>query len=391
MTSWPRRLRRRFEQALDWMEVQMNLRHPTAGCLFIALVALPFVFVLWLMDAVALLAPAAAQFYRPQMLRLAFAQDTVALCLYAGVVLHCLPRYRSARPRPWLAYGLITLVLAGATNVALLYGHKDTPMALIFLAAFVLVRMWFPLRLLAPGLLLSALMIGAAEILIRAGSLPYAPLLSRPVVTGEGLAWWWGIWMRVIFDMAVIFFSTMMFFMFAILERRNRALEMLAHTDTLTGLLNRASFMQRLAEECARQARNRRAFCVMMCDLDHFKQVNDRYGHPAGDAVLARLGELLRDTVRQPLDIPARLGGEEFAVLLPETDLEAARGVARRLAAGLRRQAFESGGQRFTVTLSIGIVESAGGDGEKALRLADANLYQAKAEGRDRVVATVAA
>jgi len=209
MTPWPRRLRRRFEQALDWMEVQMNLRHPTAGCLFIALVALPFVAVLWLMDAVALLTPAAAQFYRPQMLWLAFAQDTVALCLYAGVVLHCLPRYRSARPRPWLAYGLITLVLAGATNVALLYGHKDTPMALIFLAAFVLVRMWFPLRLLAPGLLLSALMVAPPRSSSAQAACPTRRCSPAPSPRAAGLAWWWGIWMRVIFDMAVIFFSTM--------------------------------------------------------------------------------------------------------------------------------------------------------------------------------------
>jgi diguanylate cyclase (GGDEF)-like protein len=385
---WLRRWGRASGRAFDWLEEQLNLRHTTAGCLFIALVALPFIFVLWLMDVVALLDPDAAQFYRPAMLRFAFVQESLALLTYAGVVAYCLPRARSTRPRPWLAYGFITVVLIGAADLTILYGHKDTPLPLIFLASVVLVRMWFPLRVVLPGLLASVAMLATAEYLIRSGRLPYAPLLARPVVDGMPLAWWWDIWLRVIFDMAVLFFSTMMFFMFAIMGRRTRALERLAHTDTLTGLLNRASFMHRLAEESARQARNRRPFCVMMCDLDHFKEINDRFGHPAGDMVLARLGTLLRDSVRQPLDIPARLGGEEFAVLLPETDLESAHRVAQRLAADLRQQAFESGGQAFTVTLSIGVFESATGDGEQALRRADANLYQAKAGGRDRVVAS---
>jgi diguanylate cyclase (GGDEF)-like protein len=391
MKHWRRRVVRSVRWALNWVEVQLNLHHTTAGCLFIALVALPLIAVVWCMDALALLLPSAAQFYRAPMLMLAFIQESLALLLYGAVLRYCLRHWRSPAPRPWLAYGFVTVVLVGATDLAILYGHKDTPMALIFFASFVLTRAWFPIRVLLPGLVVSGLMIAAAEIAIHRGLMPYAPLLSKPVVTGVPLAWWWDIWMRVIYDMAVVFFSTTMFFLFAIRERHTAALELLAHTDTLTGLLNRTSFMQRLDEESARQARNRRPFCVMMCDIDHFKQINDRHGHPAGDAVLARLGELLRESVRLPLDIPARLGGEEFAVLLPETDLEAAGRVAQRIAAALRNEGFMNGGERIAVTLSIGLVESASGDGELALRVADANLYQAKAEGRDRVVATVGA
>jgi diguanylate cyclase (GGDEF)-like protein len=380
----------RWRRGLKWVEHRLNERYSTTGCLFISLVALPFVLVIWCMDLYALLDPAAGRFYHPQLLRFVALQETLSLLLYLGVILYCLPRWRSAEPRPWLAYPLITFVLVASTNLAILYGHKDTPMALVFLASFVLTRAWFPLRVLLPGVVLSALMIVAAEILIHRDVIPYAPLLARPVITGEPMTWWWNIWMRVLYDMAVAFFSLAMFFIFGIMERRHRVLEELTRTDTLTGLLNRGTFMRVLEEEFAKQARHRRAACVMMCDIDHFKRVNDTWGHAAGDAVLVRVGHLLRESVRQPIDVPARFGGEEFVVLLPETGLEAARVVAERIAAMLREAVFEADGQRFSVTISIGITEVDDGDPERALREADASLYQAKAAGRDRIVAAVA-
>lgn len=380
----------RLRQGLAWLEEQLNLRHTTAGCLFVSLVALPFVLVLWGMDAYALTHPEAGRFYRPDMLRWVFLQDTLGLLFYSAVLLYCWPRYRSSHPQLWLAYGLNTVILAGSTSLAILYGYKDTPMALVLLSSFVLTRAWFPLRVLLPGLVISMAMLVTAEVLTRRGVMPYAPLLAQPVITGEPLAWWWDIWVRVLYDMAVFFFSGAMFFIFAIMERRHRELEKLTRLDTLTGLLNRATFMRLLEIECAKQARHRRPACLMMCDIDHFKRINDTYGHPAGDAVLMRFGRLLQDAVRQPLDVPARFGGEEFVVLLPETDVAAARCVAERIIEQLRSQVFESEGRHFAVTVSIGIAETSDADGERALRLADANLYAAKAGGRDCVVASVA-
>lgn len=376
---------------LDWLEEQLKLRHTTAGCLFIAAVALPFVLVLLATDVYAVFVPAAGRYYHPVILRIVTIKEAVSLLVYLGVVVWCLPRYRSSQERPWLAYGLITYVLVASTTLALLFGHKDTPMPLVFMASFVLTRAWFPLRMLMPGLLISAILVGLAELLIAQGVMPYAPLLTEPMVTGRPMAWWWMVWVRLIFDMSAVFFAAAMFFIFALMERRHRELEELTRLDTLTGLPNRASFMRLFEEEFGKQLRSRRAACVMMIDVDHFKRVNDTYGHAAGDMVLAELGQLLGDAVRQPIDVPARFGGEEFVVLLPESGLESARRVAERIRARLAAREFLSEGRRFRVTLSIGIAEADDGNADRALRIADANLYRAKAEGRDRVVGSLAA
>lgn len=372
----------------DWLEEQLRLRHHTMGCIFIAAVALPFVAVLFVMDLLALSLPAVARLYDPALLPWMVVQEGVSLLFYLGVLAWCLPRYRSAQERPWLATVLITYLLLASANLAVLYGHKDTPLGLVFLAGFVLARSWFPLRLMLPGLAGAALLVGGAELLIARGRLDYAPLLAEPVVNGRGLGPWWGTWVRVIYDMAVLFFASAMFFIFGTMERRHRELEELTRIDTLTGLPNRGTFMRVLGEEFAKQLRSRRPACVMMCDVDHFKAVNDRYGHPTGDAVLARLGRLFSDAVRQPIDVPARFGGEEFVVLLPETTLADALRVAERLRARLAAQEFEGEGGRFRVTLSIGIAEADDGDGERALRVADDNLYRAKGQGRDQIVGT---
>jgi diguanylate cyclase (GGDEF)-like protein len=216
-------------------------------------------------------------------------------------------------------------------------------------------------------------------------------LLAEPVITGRPLGWWWDIWVRVIYDMVVVFFAIALFFIFGLMERRHRELEELARYDTLTGLLNRGSFMRLLEAEFGKQLRTRRPACVMMCDVDWFKRINDQHGHPAGDAVLSRLGALLASAVRQPIDVPARFGGEEFVVLLPETSLPAAMVVAERVRSLLAAEKFQGEGGPFRASLSIGVAEVDDGDGTRALRVADANLYAAKAAGRDRVVGSIAA
>jgi diguanylate cyclase (GGDEF)-like protein len=125
---------------------------------------------------------------------------------------------------------------------------------------------------------------------------------------------------------------------------------------------------------------------VVMIDVDHFKRVNDAHGHPAGDAVLERLGTLIRQSLRQDIDLGGRMGGEEFALLLPETDLSGAQTVALKLRDAMREECFEHGGQVFNVTISAGVAEVHGDQGTQALRVADERLYRAKALGRDRVV-----
>ena len=126
---------------------------------------------------------------------------------------------------------------------------------------------------------------------------------------------------------------------------------------------------------------------IILADLDDFKRVNDRFGHPVGDAALQAFARALVDHVRD-VDIAARLGGEEFAVLLPETPLSGAAAVAIRLQRSLARiPLLVRGGRDITLTASIGVAQQVDGEpAESLLRRADAALYRAKAEGKNRVV-----
>lgn len=164
-------------------------------------------------------------------------------------------------------------------------------------------------------------------------------------------------------------------------------LRRLATTDELTGLANRRLFFERVEEELARSRRSGAPLCLATIDVDHFKAVNDRHGHPAGDFVLRRIAETVRDNIRLG-DIAGRLGGEEFGILLPATDLEAARMVCDRIrqAVGAHLLALPSG-TAIPVTLSAGVAALASGETVEALAArSDAALYAAKSAGRNRVL-----
>lgn len=161
-----------------------------------------------------------------------------------------------------------------------------------------------------------------------------------------------------------------------------------ARTDGLTGLATHDFFQQRLSEEFAASDRHRTPLSFMIFDLDHFKSINDNYGHPAGDAVLKGVATLLKDSVRK-YDLVARYGGEEFAVVLPNTDEEAAFNLAERLRKGLEVMTFPvSESRSLQVTASIGVATRIERDGapKDLIKRADVALYSAKNGGRNRVV-----
>ncbi|MBI2307105.1 MAG: GGDEF domain-containing protein [Rhodocyclales bacterium] len=165
-----------------------------------------------------------------------------------------------------------------------------------------------------------------------------------------------------------------------------RALEQLAATDALTGLHNRRHFMQLAEIEFNRARRHGRPVSVALADLDHFKQINDRYGHAGGDTALRAFAELARETLRHA-DIASRYGGEEFAFVFPETTPQEAQLLAERLRHRLSEQRVAlADGRRLHFTLSIGIADGAGLSLEEALSRADDTLYRAKAAGRNRVL-----
>ena len=162
----------------------------------------------------------------------------------------------------------------------------------------------------------------------------------------------------------------------------------LALTDPLTGLYNRRYLDAHLDELIGRVAKDGISAAVLLFDIDHFKRVNDSYGHPAGDDVLRELAGRTASSVRS-VDLVARLGGEEFVVVMPETDLAIAAAVGERLRAAVAREPFTitSTGQRLYVTISVGVAAAERvDDRDGLLKRADEVLYIAKSSGRNRVV-----
>jgi diguanylate cyclase (GGDEF)-like protein len=164
-------------------------------------------------------------------------------------------------------------------------------------------------------------------------------------------------------------------------------LRALAESDPLTGTLNRRAFFSQAEREMARARREDEAVAVIMFDLDHFKEINDRHGHRLGDEVLKAVVERVRERLR-PFDLLGRTGGEEFAVLLIDADEDQARQVADRLRHGVGREAVVRGGISVPVSISVGVsLWQDGASLDEALNSADERLYAAKEAGRDQVVA----
>lgn len=160
----------------------------------------------------------------------------------------------------------------------------------------------------------------------------------------------------------------------------------LATHDALTELCNRRHFTELVEKELSRAQRHERPLVLAILDLDHFKRINDSFGHIAGDAVLKQFSELLRGHIRAD-DVAARIGGEEFAVLLPETGLDEALHFANRLRRALAEADLRPGGEPGRITVSVGLAAMRPDrDSRGALmRAADAALYRAKEAGRNRV------
>ncbi|BDX06610.1 diguanylate cyclase [Planctobacterium marinum] len=171
------------------------------------------------------------------------------------------------------------------------------------------------------------------------------------------------------------------------LHEANEKLTLLATLDSLTGSFNRRHFIEVANTEMSRSMRSGRPLGIMMIDIDHFKAINDRYGHSAGDEALKKVVKTCMDTLR-PGDIFGRLGGEEFAVILPDTDIQLSANVAERLRSSVEQLSIESPPHQFSVTLSIGVCSYTGNEHtlEHLLHVADQGLYRAKREGRNRVL-----
>lgn len=382
-------LKERGRRLLHALERAVGQRDPVVGCLTVALIALGMSVVLLVMQGLALALPAAGRYYRPGMLVKAELLTLGASAFYAAVAAYCWCRAPAAATRSWLPAGLCGVMLAACSGIAILYGLEDMPMSLMLLSAVALARTWFPARVVLPGTVVALLLVVASELLQRYGLLDYAPLLARPVMDGRPPAAWWLNWSEAIFNLVAIFFAALMFFIFWLMGRYNDRLETMARVDCLTGLANRATFMRRLDAYCRRRTAPEPA-CLLLCDLDRFRRLNEAHGQAAGDEVLQRTAAWLQQAARPGLDVVARFGGGSFAVLMPGRHLPEARRLARQLEAFLASRPFGLL-EQSQVTVSIGIAEDCAGDSATFLGAAGGNLHYAKALGGDRMEVSAAA
>ncbi len=175
------------------------------------------------------------------------------------------------------------------------------------------------------------------------------------------------------------------------LKRANEKIRILSITDPLTGCYNRGYMTERLPQEIKRAKRYRHSLSLVLCDIDHFKKINDTYGHQVGDRILKEFVQWINESIRDGVDWLARYGGEEFLIVVPETDTKGACCVAERLRRMLSQKAIGIQGEKIHITASFGVT---GLDPdtpdekispEALITQADECLYQAKQEGRNRV------
>lgn len=174
------------------------------------------------------------------------------------------------------------------------------------------------------------------------------------------------------------------------LNEVNNELETLSSIDPLTGLINRRSFDKRVLGEARRSRRERTPMSIAMLDIDHFKLINDQYGHQAGDECLRQFAKMLKTVMKRPSDVLCRFGGEEFIIILPNTTLEGAANVMEKVRQAIEQMKVEAESSVINFTVSIGVTSRVVGsdtDHQLMVSYADKQLYSAKETGRNKVVA----
>lgn len=286
---------------------------------------------------------------------------SVDIIAFAVLGMLCSQQDRLPAWTPDLCGYLLALIVGG---IIFTYQDPDSPYAFFYLWLLVHSFYFLPWRRAAPQVPFIAVNYAGALWAIPGHSFPFLR------------------WSIMVLTMVVI--STFVALLRYRLDALVGRLGLVARTDPLTGLANRRAYDELLDQEIARADRSGRAFALVIGDIDHFKDVNDRFGHPTGDIVLRRVAAELENAERRT-DVVARLGGEEFAMVLTETDADGAFLVAERVRMAIQR-AFRS--DPFPVTMSFGIASypDHGSDALTLFGAADAALLAAKAAGRDRAI-----
>jgi diguanylate cyclase (GGDEF)-like protein len=376
-----RGLRERMGGVLNW--------RPVDKCLLTAALTLPFVVSYVALGRYLQGRPRVVPFLDPAFLGtlldiLVVVAAAWLLLLVAGL------RLRRRSPKsPLLVHA--TVQLYAVSNAFFIYciGPYTSPLWLVLLGAGMIGLLIFDRRPVLLGSLSLLIIVGGTTLLERVGRIPYAPLLARhPYTTEDRPADSWMAYMGGVTFAATVIMWALFGYIIARWREQEARLRELSTVDGLTKVANRRHFMELFQQELERAERHETRLACVMIDLDHFKQINDRFGHLAGDQVLVAVAGVLRDRSRKA-DVVARYGGEEFALLLPETDAAGARLVAERYRQAIEQAPIPRDEGALKVTASIGVACYPSGATlriDDLLREADAALYRAKRAGRNRVV-----
>lgn len=289
-----------------------------------------------------------------------------------------------------LAYQLVTTMYFGLTLVACsnYVGTMEIAAGVVLLGGPIFGFIVLNRRVVWVAFICSLIALATLSYLAAIGTIPYAPVFKAPTDVRSELFWTFSSWLfaapHIIF-IVLIADQTLNWW-----RKREDTIRELSRTDGLTGIHNRRSIIEMLDKETARTLRHGPPLCVVLLDLDHFKKINDTWGHPMGDRVLIETARLLRSSIRQ-CDAVGRYGGEEFMLLLPDTTLSGASTLVERCRANLAEFVITSeSGERIPVSGSFGLVcneHYLSASTETLIKEADDALYRAKEGGRNCVVA----
>jgi diguanylate cyclase (GGDEF)-like protein len=309
----------------------------------------------------------------------------LAVSINVTVGLYMWPRRQLPDPVP-VATQLVCFAIGWYFSaVTILAGTLTTGVDLVLLGVLAIGLLLFERQPMLISYVTCVSILVGHDLGVMLGWWPYAPALTPRVFAAGKPVWWFNVWRQFVFLVGSGVLFGLLLILFDRLDAITSKLSRLSFTDGLTGLANRRRFMEVLEDEVARQARTGQPLSLILIDADHFKQVNDQHGHLVGDDVLRAMGRLMMGCVRSPTDQACRIGGEEFALILPDTRSDQAEAVCMRLREQLAKEQFGDAARPFRVTVSMGLVQSAGQSTEKWLQLADQQLYRAKLTGRDRV------
>jgi diguanylate cyclase (GGDEF)-like protein len=371
--------RKRRSNLIDWPELDRALAL-LGFCLLYAVLA---AFTLW-----ALPHTSTAPYLDPEVLELSFDLNTIAGIFWLGLLAIGMYARRNQRPYRYILWLLAASYAVFFSTVMYILGLYTTPLWLMLASGLMLALLLLDRVIVHSAALLAAFTLMLLSLGEHTRFLPHAPLFKHPPYTPTGA-------LDPTWNAAMTFASwALLLIIWGIGDslvtrwrQREESLKKLSTIDSLTGLANRRHFMEVMRRECGRSERTGRPISLLMCDADHFKRVNDDHGHSAGDEVLIGLAQVLSEGVREFTDLVGRLGGEEFAVLLPDADLAVAISVAERIRKAAEARVFEVEGTKFSVTFSVGAASSnsVGTDPSALLHVADVMLYRSKKSGRNRV------